>query len=112
MRYLHSCTHSDDASVQCIGESLLVTSRVEIATPYFSPDVNECLTDNGNCSHICVNDMPGYHCDCSSGDVLHPNRLTCVPSANCSGDLETFACECLPGYEDVTSEENFNCSGR
>ena len=78
---------------------------------YSVPDVNECFVDNGNCSHICVNDLPGYHCECGSGDLLHPNGLTCIPNANCTGDLEMFHCECLPGYEDVTTEDSFNCTG-
>lgn len=74
-------------------------------------DVNECLEENGNCSHTCVNDMPGYHCECDDTDVLHPNGLTCVANANCTGDLEVFRCECLPGYEDLTTGMNFNCTG-
>ena len=78
---------------------------------YSVSDVNECLVDNGNCSHTCVNDFPGYHCECDSGDVLHPNGLTCIPNANCTGDLEMFHCECLPGFEDVTTEGSFNCTG-
>ena len=68
--------------------------------------------ENGNCSHTCVNDFPGYHCECDSGDVLHPNGLTCVPNANCTGDLEMFHCECLPGYEDTTTQDNFDCTGK
>ena len=68
--------------------------------------------ENGNCSHICVNDLPGYHCECDSGDILHPNGLTCIQNANCTGDLEMFLCDCLPGYEDTTTEHNFNCTGK
>lgn len=76
-----------------------------------NPDVDECLTDNGNCSHICINDQPGYRCECAPGDVLHPDSFTCIANVNCSGSGSNFVCECLRGYEDLTTANNFNCTG-
>jgi len=34
-----------------------------------SPDVNECLRDNGGCSQyaMCVNDIGTFHCICDDG---------------------------------------------
>ena len=77
---------------------------------YFA-DVNECAVNNGNCSHICVNDIPYYHCDCPSGGLLDPTNRTCVFNANCSVDNEMFTCDCLPGYQDVRFDGR-NCSGK
>ena len=81
-------------------------------------DVNECRVNNGDCSQKCVNDLPdptgilpGYHCECEVGDVLHPDGQTCIPSALCSVVNDTFQCSCRPGYQD-NSGTGFNCTGR
>ena len=74
-------------------------------------DYNECLISNGNCSQICVNEIPGFHCECESGQILHPDGRTCVANAQCSGStVETFMCVCLPGYQDVDGT-GLNCTG-
>ena len=78
---------------------------------FVHPDVDECVNDNGNCSQICVNDQPGYHCECVPRDVLHPDGFTCIPNANCTSEDGNFACQCLPGYVDLTTGINFNCTG-
>ena len=33
----------------------------------FVIDINECLTNNGDCQHYCVNTMGSYHCECMEG---------------------------------------------
>ena len=42
-------------------------------------DVNECLVNNGNCSDICVNDIPYHHCECYDGDELDPTGFDLHP---------------------------------
>jgi len=75
-------------------------------------DYNECLIGNGNCSQICVNEIPGFRCECESGQTLHSDGLTCVANAQCSGStVENFTCTCVPGYQD-TDGTGFNCTGQ
>ena len=40
-------------------------------------DKNECLDSNGQCSDICVNEKPGYHCECNEGE-LDVDQHTCT----------------------------------
>jgi len=40
-------------------------------------DVNECLNNNGGCSHKCVNMAGTYHCECPVGYTLHSNGQDC-----------------------------------
>ena len=44
----------------------------------FSTDVNECMTDNGGCSHKCINTYQSHKCRCPNGLVLSSNGKTCV----------------------------------
>ena len=39
-------------------------------------DKDECLMENGHCEQVCVNDDPGYHCECFEGYRLI--GVTCV----------------------------------
>ena len=39
-------------------------------------DYNECLVNNGNCSHNCTNLIPGHQCSCLDGFILDRDNRT------------------------------------
>ena len=41
-------------------------------------DINECLTSNGGCYHICSNTLGSYQCSCHHGYQLHGNKHSCI----------------------------------
>ena len=41
-------------------------------------DVDECLNNNGGCSHKCVNMAGTYRCECPPGSILHSNGHDCT----------------------------------
>ena len=43
-------------------------------------DIDECLPNNGGCSHNCTNTAGSYYCECAAGYILHPNNLDCIES--------------------------------
>ena len=43
-------------------------------------DINECLTNNGGCSHNCTNTAGNYYCGCPDGFDLQPNKRDCLKS--------------------------------
>ena len=44
---------------------------------YLITDIDECLYNNGNCSHICINTASSYYCECLTGYILQPNQRDC-----------------------------------
>ena len=46
-------------------------------------DIDECLTESGLCSHVCVNDPGMYHCECYPGYVLAVDETACTGEACC-----------------------------
>ena len=43
-------------------------------------DINECLTNNGGCSHDCNNTEGSYQCECPVDHVLQSDKLNCLKS--------------------------------
>ena len=41
-------------------------------------DINECLDNNGMCSHTCVNTPGSYHCECPTDYILQPDNHNCT----------------------------------
>ena len=48
-----------------------------IINPPLFTDINECATNNGGCSQVCLNTEGSYSCDCYTGYELGPNNHTC-----------------------------------
>ena len=40
-------------------------------------DINECMTDNGGCTHNCNNTAGSYQCYCEDGYKLNSDDHTC-----------------------------------
>ena len=48
-----------------------------IMNPPLFIDINECATNNGGCSQVCLNTEGSYSCHCYLGYGLGPNNHTC-----------------------------------
>ncbi|KAM9848933.1 uncharacterized protein ACBR49_008224 [Aulostomus maculatus] len=82
-------------------------------------DVNECLSLNGTCEHICINIQGSFQCSCRPGFQLHIDGHTCVDidecklqnggcSHTCTNSPGGHSCHCPPPL--LLDTDNLTCS--
>lgn len=78
-------------------------------------DIDECASENGGCSHSCVNVPSSYQCTCPEGYALdsdwktcqdvdecaESNLATCGAVGSCLNLLGSYRCICPAGYEET-----------
>ena len=50
--------------------SVLYDINSNVIVYYIMVDINECDTNNGDCSQNCINTDGSYHCECDDGYYL------------------------------------------
>ncbi|XP_070502012.1 fibrillin-2-like [Chironomus tepperi] len=75
-------------------------------------DIDECISEEHQCSHECHNTHGSYHCSCPNGLTLSDDRKTCIDFDECShgtnmcGDLTcqntygSYKCLCENGEDE------------
>lgn len=85
-------------------------------------DIDECASDNGGCSHTCVNMPSSYKCTCPEGYTLgedwttcqdidecaESNLATCGSVGTCFNVIGSYRCLCPSGYK----ENDMGCDGK
>lgn len=70
--------------------------------------VNECLTENGGCQHICTDTPSSFNCSCRPGYSLNDDGRTC--RIDCGGELsETSGSFQTPDWPDRYPQADFTC---
>ncbi|XP_033096564.1 uncharacterized protein LOC117100841 [Anneissia japonica] len=74
-------------------------------------DIDECLTNNGGCEHICDNFPGSFSCSCYDGfdgtiNCTDIDECTFANCHNCTNLPGSFECICKEGYE---AFDMYNC---
>ena len=54
-----------------------IKNGFHVLDPLFISDTDECLNNNGNCTHTCVNTHGSYQCTCDDGYELIADTISC-----------------------------------
>ena len=75
---ISTCLYISYDAFTCMSTHLVVYYYFVCALVFFNlTDINECLNNNGGCSHNCTNTVGSYYCECSDGYVLQSNQHDC-----------------------------------
>ena len=110
---------------------------IVVITHFEISDINECSSNNGNCSQLCANTNGSYVCSCASGYQLGSNNRSCngmhlitgilviihfkISDINecssnngncsqlCANTNGSYVCSCASGYQ--LGSNNRSCNG-
>ena len=71
-----------NSSYNCTGQKYVHLICSACAYYNDTADINECLSNNGGCEHLCVNDPGNFSCSCLEGYEL-------IDMFNCSSKFPT-----------------------
>ena len=67
----------DADRLSCEGQHLKLLVQIPLYILYYCTDIDECLTSNGGCDHICTDGQGSYTCSCRSGFFLEADNRSC-----------------------------------
>ncbi|GFU12555.1 sushi, von Willebrand factor type A, EGF and pentraxin domain-containing protein 1 [Nephila pilipes] len=95
--YQQTCTTSDSQSYcRC---------DVGYEGKFCEYDLNECLINNGGCSHFCIDTQGSYKCECPEGMRLSSDGLQCQDIGFCKVGKKIF----LDGEKWISDCHNCEC---
>ena len=63
-----------DLALVCGFTTVIISLQMRFV---FRSDIDECLIENGGCSHQCINGIGSYVCICTNGYELSGDGKTC-----------------------------------